>query len=128
MGIPTAYSKFVLPEPILHALSILDLILIRLGLSDSLLQPDMIWPDNRIQTTSEPAPLIRMKSLPVKKFEELVVGGDPPENCAVCLIEFGGREEVGWLKNCKHVFHRACLERWMDHYHNTCPLCRAPLF
>ncbi|KAG8477443.1 hypothetical protein CXB51_030870 [Gossypium anomalum] len=59
-------------------------------------------------------------------FEELVVVGDPPESCAVCLYEFEGGEEIRWLRNCRHVFHRACLDRWMDHDQKTCPLCRTP--
>ncbi|GMI74070.1 brassinosteroid-responsive RING-H2 [Hibiscus trionum] len=127
MGFPAAYPDFTLPEPILHALSILDFILTRLGLSD-FLQPDTVWQENPTRTASESALLFRRKCLPIVKFEELVGGGEPPENCAVCLHEFGGGEEIGWLKNCWHVFHKACLDRWMDHDQNTCPLCRAPLF
>ena len=64
--------------------------------------------------------------LPVVRFDELEearVGGD----CAVCLSGIGGRDEVRRLSNCRHVFHRACLDRWMEHDQRTCPLCRAPL-
>jgi RING/U-box domain-containing protein len=25
---------------------------------------------------------------------------------------------------CGHLFHRACLETWLDYDHATCPLCR----
>ncbi|KAJ6955405.1 hypothetical protein NC652_006735 [Populus alba x Populus x berolinensis] len=73
------------------------------------------------------AALIR-EILPVIKFEDLVTGDggccDLPESCAVCLFEFEGEDEIRWLKNCKHIFHRACLDRWMDHDRKTCPLCR----
>jgi RING-H2 zinc finger protein RHA1 len=31
------------------------------------------------------------------------------------------------LNNCRHAFHRGCLDRWMAHDQRTCPLCRAPL-
>ena len=63
--------------------------------------------------------------LPVVRFDELEarVGGD----CAVCLSGIGGGDEVRRLSNCRHVFHRACLDRWMEHDQRTCPLCRAPL-
>ncbi|XVF09647.1 hypothetical protein REPUB_Repub07fG0112400 [Reevesia pubescens] len=64
--------------------------------------------------------------LPVIKYEELVVEGNPLESCAVCLYEFEGGEEIRWLRNCRHVFHRACLDRWMDHDQKMCPLCRTP--
>ncbi|GMJ01394.1 brassinosteroid-responsive RING-H2 [Hibiscus trionum] len=127
MGFPTIGSDFTLPEPVLHVISVLNFILSRLGLSD-FLQPVIVWPENPPRTTSESAPLIRRKSLPVVKFEELVVGKEPPENCAVCLYEYEGGEEIRLLKNCRHVFHVECLDRWMDHDQYTCPLCRTPIF
>ncbi|KAE8715245.1 protein RIC1-like protein isoform X1 [Hibiscus syriacus] len=42
------------------------------------------------------------------------------------MYEFEKGEEIRWLRNCRHVFHRACLDRWMDHDQITCPLCRTP--
>ncbi|KAJ4728239.1 Ubiquitin-protein ligase E3 [Melia azedarach] len=91
---------------------------------------DVIWPENNLTRMPEnptvSALLIR-EILPVIKFQELeVVNGDPPENCAVCLYEFEGEEEIRWLRNCKHIFHRACLDPWMDQDQRTCPLCRTP--
>ncbi|OVA04683.1 zinc finger protein [Macleaya cordata] len=35
--------------------------------------------------------------------------------------------EIRELSNCCHVFHRECLDMWIDQYHLTCPLCRAKL-
>ncbi|KAF3439758.1 hypothetical protein FNV43_RR18036 [Rhamnella rubrinervis] len=54
------------------------------------------------------------------------------ETCAVCLNQLSMKDEVRELRNCCHVFHRECLDRWLDHdhqdhHHKTCPLCRAPL-
>ncbi|XVF80107.1 hypothetical protein PTKIN_Ptkin15bG0043900 [Pterospermum kingtungense] len=89
----------------------------------------MVWPENPTRATPENPPvsaLLIREILPVIKFEELMVVRDPPERCAVCLYEFEGGEEIRWLRNCKHVFHRACLDRWMDHDQQTCPLCRTP--
>ncbi|KAF8036275.1 hypothetical protein BT93_C2100 [Corymbia citriodora subsp. variegata] len=51
-------------------------------------------------------------------------GGGPPAECAVCLCEIGAGEEVRELKCCDHVFHRACLDRWLGYKNATCPLCR----
>ncbi|OVA20816.1 zinc finger protein [Macleaya cordata] len=39
---------------------------------------------------------------------------------------FEGDEEVSEL-SCKHFFHKRCLEKWLDHKHSTCPLCRSSL-
>ncbi|KAL5572268.1 hypothetical protein UlMin_021865 [Ulmus minor] len=55
------------------------------------------------------------------------------DTCAVCLNQLKNRDEVRELRNCCHVFHKDCLDRWLDHDHDhhqethkTCPLCRAP--
>ncbi|KAK4357923.1 hypothetical protein RND71_023533 [Anisodus tanguticus] len=43
--------------------------------------------------------------------------------CAICLCKIEGGEEVREL-NCDHLFHRACLDRWINCGRTTCPLCR----
>ncbi|KAJ9170317.1 hypothetical protein P3X46_018433 [Hevea brasiliensis] len=43
--------------------------------------------------------------------------------CAVCLSEFLEGESVRKLK-CKHTFHKDCLDKWLQQYLATCPLCR----
>ncbi|KAF8404535.1 hypothetical protein HHK36_009422 [Tetracentron sinense] len=45
-------------------------------------------------------------------------------NCAVCLSKFEEGEEIRELK-CKHIFHKDCLDRWLQHDSATCPLCRS---
>ncbi|KAL6979560.1 Homeobox protein B-H1 [Sarracenia purpurea var. burkii] len=130
MGFPVGYTELLLPKILLHTLSVLGFIrkmisvLFRsMGLGD-FLEPDITWAASPDSTAPEPysvsAVLIR-ELLPVVKFLELV---DPPENCAVCLYEFDGGDEIRRLTNCRHVFHRSCLDRWMDHDQRTCPLCR----
>ncbi|CAD5188833.1 unnamed protein product, partial [Musa acuminata subsp. malaccensis] len=47
--------------------------------------------------------------------------------CAVCLGALEARHEVRQLGNCSHAFHRACIDKWVDIGHVTCPLCRAQL-
>ncbi|RYQ83469.1 hypothetical protein Ahy_B10g102150 [Arachis hypogaea] len=46
--------------------------------------------------------------------------------CTVCLSEFKEEEKVRSLK-CQHVFHRDCLDTWLQEYRATCPLCRVKL-
>ncbi|KAF8033282.1 hypothetical protein BT93_D2014 [Corymbia citriodora subsp. variegata] len=137
MGFPLGYTEVFLPKLFVHALCLLGFIrhLIFslfhfLGLSD-FLDTDAAAPifpaDSRARSSSPPPPpvsaLLIREMLPVVRFESLV---DPPESCAVCLYEFEGRpeEEIRWLSNCRHVFHRECLDRWMDCDQDTCPLCR----
>uniref|UniRef100_A0A2P2NMA2 E3 ubiquitin-protein ligase ATL4-like n=1 Tax=Rhizophora mucronata TaxID=61149 RepID=A0A2P2NMA2_RHIMU len=58
------------------------------------------------------------------------------DTCAVCLNQLIDQDEVREMRNCCHVFHKDCIDRWVDHDHGydqdddnrkTCPLCRAPL-
>ncbi|GAB2296805.1 Homeobox protein B-H1 [Dionaea muscipula] len=147
MGFPVGYTEILLPKLLFNALFILGflrstlLTIFRLlGLSD-FLEPDIVWPDRPISvphhhhhhhesqqstSVSVSAELIR-EMLPVVKFSEMVAdcgGVELPESCAVCLCDFEGEEEIRRLTNCRHIFHRSCLDRWMDHDQKTCPLCR----
>ncbi|KAI3465068.1 hypothetical protein Pfo_021731 [Paulownia fortunei] len=45
--------------------------------------------------------------------------------CSICLSEFADGEEGRELVECKHAFHRHCLEIWLQGYTATCPLCRS---
>ncbi|XP_050374761.1 RING-H2 finger protein ATL65 [Argentina anserina] len=65
------------------------------------------------------------------------------DTCAVCLSQLEMGDEVRELRNCCHVFHTECIDRWLDYNgrdghdhgagagsednHKTCPLCRMPL-
>ncbi|KAJ4708877.1 E3 ubiquitin-protein ligase ATL4-like [Melia azedarach] len=50
------------------------------------------------------------------------------DTCAVCLNHMDDNDLARELRNCCHVFHRECIDRWVDYDHQkTCPLCRAPL-
>ncbi|KAF0913828.1 hypothetical protein E2562_024913 [Oryza meyeriana var. granulata] len=52
--------------------------------------------------------------------------GGAPADCRVCLVRFEPEAVVNRLP-CGHLFHRACLETWLDYDHATCPLCRSRL-
>ncbi|GAB4844510.1 Homeobox protein B-H1 [Ancistrocladus abbreviatus] len=140
MGFPVGYTEAFLPKLFIYALSFigflrtLTLSLFRfLGLS-LLLQPDIMATTTTTLTEHNPtrlpdtpplsAVLIRELLPPVIRFS--CYGEQSPESCAVCLFEFERGEEVRRLMNCKHIFHRSCLDRWMDLDQKTCPLCRAP--
>lgn len=58
--------------------------------------------------------------------EEEDSGGNHVQ-CAVCLTPLRGGGEEEWRLGCGHIFHRACLDRWVGQHRSTCPLCRAYL-
>ncbi|KAL3360633.1 hypothetical protein AABB24_013856 [Solanum stoloniferum] len=130
MGFPLGYTDLNFPKLLLHLLSILFFIrklicnlFTILGLPD-FLEPDFPYPtrpgEENTRLCSVSAAIIR-EILPVVRFSDIV---DPPESCAVCLYEFDSGDEIRMLMNCRHVFHRSCVDRWMDHDQKTCPLCR----
>ncbi|CAA7041773.1 unnamed protein product [Microthlaspi erraticum] len=77
------------------------------------------------------------ESLAVTAFRDVVERSPPSmisETCAVCLGTFEDDDEIRELRNCSHVFHRDCIDRWLDYEcrgdednHRNCPLCRTPL-
>ncbi|CAN6205212.1 unnamed protein product [Urochloa humidicola] len=54
-------------------------------------------------------------------------GEEAAEECAVCLAEYEGGEEVRVLPACRHGFHRECVDRWLLMRAPTCPVCRPPV-
>jgi hypothetical protein len=60
---------------------------------------------------------------------------EPPDECAICLLELEEEDEDdegGLVLGCGHRFHAACVEQWVDRSHSkgmraTCPMCRADL-
>lgn len=46
-------------------------------------------------------------------------------NCSICLSELVEGEEGRELIQCRHTFHRNCIEKWLQQSNQaTCPLCR----
>ncbi|XP_004298823.1 PREDICTED: E3 ubiquitin-protein ligase RHA1B [Fragaria vesca subsp. vesca] len=133
MGFPAGYTELLLPKLFLSTLSLLGFIrkLITtlfsvLGLQD-FIEPDNAWSDpphqTRIPEFQSVSALLIRELLPVVKFSDLV---DPPESCAVCLYEFEADDDVRRLTNCRHIFHKGCVDRWVGYDQKTCPLCRTP--
>ncbi|KAL8498490.1 hypothetical protein ACS0TY_021715 [Phlomoides rotata] len=133
MGFPVAYTELFLPQLLLYILTVPEFIrkfayalLSFLGLGNFLepeTAPYLARTDFGPEQRSLSAALIR-ELLPVVKYSDLAEQVDLPENCVVCLYEFKGGDEIRRLTNCRHIFHRCCLDRWMDHDQKTCPLCR----
>ncbi|KXL45217.1 MAG: hypothetical protein FE78DRAFT_148673 [Acidomyces sp. 'richmondensis'] len=46
------------------------------------------------------------------------------EYSAICLDTLQDEQEIRGLI-CKHVFHGACFDQWLQKGHLDCPLCRS---
>ncbi|KAL8150934.1 hypothetical protein V2J09_020742 [Rumex salicifolius] len=88
---------------------------------------DVSEEENRT-TLSETTYLDEFKSkTPSVRFDSVCKKAEfEGQDCSVCLTRFDPDSEINCL-SCGHVFHKACLEQWMDYLNVTCPLCRTPL-
>ncbi|KOS15435.1 fog: e3 ubiquitin ligase [Malassezia pachydermatis] len=66
---------------------------------------------------------VRASELPALK-EAGRVTENTSEKCLVCLDEWQDDDECRIL-SCKHAFHAACVDQWLEHNSNSCPLCRS---
>ncbi|KAI3811373.1 hypothetical protein L1987_21094 [Smallanthus sonchifolius] len=64
-------------------------------------------------------------TLPVFIYKS-IIGVKNPFDCAVCLCEFEGDDNLRLLPKCSHAFHLECIDTWLLS-HSTCPLCRSNL-
>ncbi|KAJ3681713.1 hypothetical protein LUZ60_014286 [Juncus effusus] len=67
-----------------------------------------------------------LNSFPVMQYTEVLRNRFGVADCAVCLSEFEGGENVRVVTVCSHVFHAECIDFWLES-HFTCPICRADL-
>ncbi|KAI8583922.1 hypothetical protein K450DRAFT_220598 [Umbelopsis ramanniana AG] len=45
------------------------------------------------------------------------------DKCQVCLEDYAESQELRMLQ-CKHGFHKDCIDRWLTEGRNCCPICR----
>ena len=57
----------------------------------------------------------RIESLLIRRFD----ARNDDNTCSICLEE---QAETVATPGCRHVFHEACMKRWMEQK-DTCPLC-----
>ncbi|KAG8686512.1 hypothetical protein FRC11_008828 [Ceratobasidium sp. 423] len=59
--------------------------------------------------------------------KELAASGSVAESCTerclICLEDYADEEDLR-IMNCKHMFHKDCVDRWMETGRNNCPACR----
>ncbi|KAI9451124.1 hypothetical protein BJY52DRAFT_130832 [Lactarius psammicola] len=46
------------------------------------------------------------------------------DRCLICLEDYNPNEDLRLL-SCRHVFHRDCVDRWLETGRNNCPACRS---
>ncbi|XP_076758706.1 uncharacterized protein LOC143428020 [Xylocopa sonorina] len=54
---------------------------------------------------------------------------DDPDDCPICLSSLAHGSKC-ILRNCKHKFHKNCIQEWKTQAQGPqalCPICRSPL-
>jgi hypothetical protein len=50
---------------------------------------------------------------------------EPDSTCCICFCNFEKDEELVEMPCFQsHVFHYECIEDWVKHGHDNCPICR----
>ncbi len=47
------------------------------------------------------------------------------DECCICLNIYNETEEKLTLENCRHTFHKHCIDEIVNAGHKNCPLCRS---
>ena len=69
----------------------------------------------------------RNGNIDINSINTLVVCDELPDNvCSVCLEEFK-EDDILKKLNCEHIFHKDCLEPWLNNNNRNCPLCRTDI-
>ena len=58
------------------------------------------------------------KSEKIKKNDTII-----NENCLICMEKYKIQEFKRLLPNCKHCFHKKCIDKWLKK-NASCPVCR----
>jgi len=66
--------------------------------------------------------VIKMSEI-AKYREEGKIASNTIEKCLVCLDDYEETEELR-LMSCKHLFHKVCVDKWLQQGRNNCPACR----
>lgn len=64
----------------------------------------------------------------IERFGEDELMENSNKVCTVCLDPMEKNDEMRELCKCCHVFHKVCLDTWVNEGQVTCPLCRSTLY
>ncbi|OMO97795.1 Zinc finger, RING-type [Corchorus olitorius] len=80
-----------------------------------------------VESVKNQLPVMQYGSFVKRKSGDFVAADDDDPTCIVCMKGVEPSDEVRELGNCNHVFHRDCLDAWIDLGNVTCPLCKSKL-
>ena len=75
-----------------------------------------------LELVGDPITSAQLQAHPVLTYADAESGS--ADACAVCLADYVMGDEIRVLLNCKHKFHKDCVDRWLITRSSFCPICR----
>ncbi|GLJ27625.1 hypothetical protein SUGI_0542100 [Cryptomeria japonica] len=140
MGLPAGLRNIAIPRVLLYLALALAYVetgiywfLSGIGLSEAPQEEINLWREfseisSAISSSSGQIIKRRLSVITFRKVAEKLIEIEEDFVCAVCLRSFEEDDEIRELRNCCHIFHRNCLDKWIDNNQDTCPVCRCALY
>lgn len=68
-----------------------------------------------------------IRSLPLTELrdqhDDVETLPDHQRTCHICLEDFVVGDRMRHMVDCSHVFHRSCIDRWLEQV-SSCPVCK----
>ncbi|CAL5030503.1 unnamed protein product [Urochloa decumbens] len=87
------------------------------------LDADLDLPVEHTRTGLEP---LVIAAIPTMKYDCEAFQYKDDAQCSICLGEYKEKEILRIVPTCRHNFHLACLDLWLQKQ-TTCPICRVSL-
>ncbi|XP_072987447.1 putative RING-H2 finger protein ATL69 [Typha latifolia] len=87
------------------------------------LQSDLDEPSEHAISGLEP---VAVAAIPKMKYNRDAFRSKEDAQCSICLGEYEEKEMLRIMPTCRHNFHLACIDEWLQKQ-PTCPICRLPL-
>jgi len=85
---------------------------------DLLMLSHVLGPVRPVTATTEQVEVIPITVYRKDQMTEMI-----NDKCQVCLEDYAELQELRMLQ-CKHGFHKECIDRWLTEGRNCCPICR----
>mmetsp|Transcript_59857 Transcript_59857/g.160424 ORF Transcript_59857/g.160424 Transcript_59857/m.160424 type:complete len:102 (+) Transcript_59857:242-547(+) len=63
------------------------------------------------------------RGMPAWRFNSHCSVAHDHSQCQICLDDYADGDELRTLP-CNHVFHKQCVDQWLQLKSNSCPTCR----
>lgn len=81
--------------------------------------------DDPVEHRTGLEPLV-IAAIPTMKYNFEAFQSKDDAQCSICLGEYKEKEILRIIPTCRHNFHLACLDLWLEKQ-TTCPICRVSL-